>query len=118
MTTVEILRAAREQFETGGLWQGSPETADEGNTCVANACQKVAGSNQSAQRLIARLLGHSGPRGFHQTIFDWNDTPGRTVEEVLALFDRAIAIAEAVEQEHAPVHLDAAIPERLPEVAA
>jgi hypothetical protein len=118
MTTLEILRAARVQFETRGLWQGDkPETARANNTCVANACTRVSSSKDlRAPRLLSRLLGDE--RQQIQTIFDWNDTPGRTVQEVLALFDRAIAAAEAVEQEHAPVHLDAAVPERLPEVMA
>lgn len=37
---------------------------------------------------------YRGPGGVWLDIPEWNDTPGRTIEEVLDTFDRALKIAE------------------------
>jgi hypothetical protein len=97
MTTAQTLRAAREKVITDGWWDGG----DSEGVCVANACMDVSGRAWDVDRmLICRLLGDEAGREQATTIFNWNDAPGRTVEEVLALFDEAIAAAEAQEQEH------------------
>jgi hypothetical protein len=104
MTTVEILRAAREQIVTKGWWRGdfdiAHRIAQPGSSCIANACMDASGSPIGEdRRLLARLLGDED--GAIETIFAWNDAPERTLDDVLALFDRGIAAAEALEQEFA-----------------
>jgi hypothetical protein len=100
MTTVEILRAAREQIVTKGWWRGDFDIAQPGSSCIANACMDASGEPIGEdRRLLARLLGDKDEA--IETIFAWNDAPERTLDDVLALFDRGIAAAEALEQEHA-----------------
>jgi hypothetical protein len=119
MTTVEILRAARADIaDPTTWWKGGPHGGDSrwGTYCALLAVGNHVSDDCSHPAVIAlaRACGGEGPGA----IIRMNDAERTTHAEVLAAFDRAIAIAEAVEQEHAPVHLDAAIPERLPEVAA
>lgn len=64
--------------------------------CAANAISDVVrepgrGCWSEAHEAFADAIGV--PSGYARSvgIFDWNDAPGRTVDEVLDAFDRAIA---------------------------
>lgn len=91
MTTVTILKTAREHIQKYGWTQG------EYGRLTGPCC--IAGSVFVTHPTMS--LNLNKPFVFLQkaigadSIPAWNDTSGRTVEEVLAVFDRAIALAEA-----------------------
>jgi hypothetical protein len=122
MTTVEILRAARGRMDTPERWYGGPSNPFPGGDAVGRECALVAirhaGEAAACDWVaVGGAFSRSNGLGDHAACIPaFNNSHEHA--EVLAAFDRAIADAEAVEQEHAPVRLDAAIPERLPEVAA
>lgn len=105
MTTIEVLRKAREVLVTRGWHQGgyaSDRTQlDTCSVCAVGAiyvavCGKPFGTLgrglvHAAAGLLADAVGYRG------SLFGeaWNDVHGRTFEEVLAAFDAAIAAAEA-----------------------
>lgn len=82
---VESLRRVRENLVKRGWVQGIGETAD-GRVCLGRA---ITRGNMSGFGIAAaqRALGFSGT----PELVQWNDTKGRTKEEVFALIDRAIA---------------------------
>jgi hypothetical protein len=93
VTTVEVLRAARARIETSwvqadeGGYVGSP------NYCALLATSGLADSNKEwqADEYVQRAIGTDSATG----VAGWNDAPGRTREEVIEAFDKAIALAEA-----------------------
>lgn len=87
--SLDALRKARTRIALYGWTQGMNQ--DElGRTCVEGALLST-GHPGAEQRWAAYCLVHAlGDRN----VIGWNDAPGRTKEEVLALFDRAIALAE------------------------
>lgn len=100
MTTVEVLRKARELVAKGWTRAGAAVRSDGGDTtydspaavrfCMVGACWRAGmGTNrgEAAVTVLAKLLG-TWPSNF-------NDAPERTKGQVLAAFDRAIAAAEA-----------------------
>jgi hypothetical protein len=110
MTTTQILRAAKDVILTRGWTRGDWDN-ERGEVCVMGAvnvatvgcarASRFAESDMLSARcetwsLLQRLL----PSGFG--ISDWNDSRGRTPEDILDLFDRAIAFAEAEEVQPAP----------------
>lgn len=103
MTALEVLRAARAYVAQPGHWMhptNTEWTRGVRRACVSNACtwaQSDEDRHLDAQRLLIRLLG--AERGHLRAVFDWNDAPERTLDDVLALFDEAIAIEEAKAQE-------------------
>lgn len=107
MSALEVLRKAREALVTRGWHQGDygsdkarPDTCA---VCAVGAIGvAITGSPfrwepgvPRAIWAIVSLLKHA--TGYHGRLFGdgWNDVPGRTVEEVLAAFDQAIATEEA-----------------------
>lgn len=93
MTVVEVLRAARKRIEFAWV-QDTKNLGDPDDACCAVTATMYLGDNSSqeseADALVAQAIGvptHRVPR--------WNDAPGRTQAEVLAAFDKAIALAEA-----------------------
>lgn len=111
MTTAEILKAAREKVAAGWT-QGENARDEDGNPVGAGAaaCWCAYGAidaatpreglgyaefyrvRSDAMLILRDAIGLPGTN----RIADWNDAPGRTQAEVLAAFDRAIALAEAV----------------------
>ena len=85
MTRREILIEAKELVENG--WIQHRLTDGQGNYCAAGAIEHSACyTSQSTLEIIdfmCDLVG--GP------LSAYNDAPGRTKDEILALFDRAIA---------------------------
>lgn len=115
MTTVEILRGAKAELQRRGWHQGYflPEAANEAPAgsaerrncpvCLMGALNCAAGwepdedrdgglTTSEAENILLDLLGY--PKDSTGEIAKWNDTDGRTVDEVHALLDRAIGLVE------------------------
>ena len=95
MTTAEILRGAKEKIEKHG-WIQNSYGSDEIGFCSSGAIQSFVGlpRNQCARLCHPAMIAVRNAVGEY-CIPEWNDRPGRTKEEVLAAFDKAIALAEA-----------------------
>ena len=97
MTTIEILKNARELLSDPAHWmkQGSNalHVEDATSFCTWHAICRVAtvGAAYKARHSILSALGFV----FFSQLFDWNDAPERTHAEVLQRFDEAIARLEA-----------------------
>lgn len=111
MTTVTKLKEARALIERGWC-QGAdamtasgrsvfPEHGGAERWCAGGACAAAA-KDREIERPIFRTMLDSLLRAIPEhrpmTVSFWNDEPGRTQAEVLALFDRAIAAEEAKEK--------------------
>lgn len=84
----EVFREAAQIIRTGGLAQGHYET-DQGQHCAMGALMAATGTRSYKVarygNVLADLLGV--PCWTH--VMTWNDTPGRTAEDVAGLFDAA-----------------------------
>ena len=101
-TTADVLRAARAKITPEGAWtqrelartaDGSPDAPDNPLAtcwCAIGAIESLTNETYALRALY--LMGVDD-------IAKWNDAPGRTQAEVLALFDRAIAAEQARTQE-------------------
>ena len=105
MTVAEVLREARSLVDTPEKWwqrnghNDSGELPDCDFTCVGLAVLD-AGSHASHATLasaLCRAIGITPGSYPPRDIYDWNDAPERTHADVLAAFDKAIALAEAEE---------------------
>jgi len=106
MTTVEILKAAKQVISKPEAWcQGdeartetdevvTPDNSLAVKFCMLGSTFKIADSDagRSARRFLYRTMGDS-----EVDLVDWNDAPERTHAEVMAKFDEAIALAEAAQ---------------------
>lgn len=89
MTTHEVLVAARNEFARRGHWQqGNLETPTRG-LCPILAFKKVGCLDDQAVRVREAFAAAAGIDKWGIPL--WNDAPGRTKEEVLVAFDKAIA---------------------------
>lgn len=98
--TVEVLRKARALIEKPEAWvkehfavkADGQDThyadADAVRFCVAGALRRVEDQHGLAYEILRQAARCFG------SICEWNDAPERTHAEVLAAFDKAIAIAE------------------------
>jgi hypothetical protein len=100
MKPSEVLAAARELLAVpGAWWDGSAGEPVESSICASTALTDathgdVAGSVlHSARGYLQVAIGRDAEDG-PEVIYTWNDKPGRTLGEVLAAYDRAIALAE------------------------
>jgi hypothetical protein len=86
--TAADLLAAKRYLEIHGWMQGN-FGMDGGPRCILGAMRSVAGDrwDRFIEILGAATGRHCCLPGY------WNDQPGRTIEEVYALFDKAIATA-------------------------
>jgi predicted amidohydrolase len=88
-TAAHLMRAKRYIEEHGWCPLGVRDNI--GRVCVV-AALNVGVDYDAMQPALRRLCEAAGEDDlFH--LARWNDTPGRTVEEVYAAFDRAIALA-------------------------
>jgi hypothetical protein len=93
----EILKAAKARLTPETCGQGSQVLPLVGRLCPALAITVCWASSQhrpvrAAYQLFAQTA--TGTDGSEYQIPIWNDTPGRTLQEVHDAFDAAIAIAE------------------------
>lgn len=104
MSTKQNLIAAKQLIEDGGLVQGIYYDG-KGCYCTIGAVQEIIGAARffdlesdepnelvALSKALEKLTGKAAD-GLADPIFAWNDTEGRTKEEVLELFDEAIRIA-------------------------
>lgn len=97
----DILKVAQMYIAAG--WTQGPAAADsKGNDVpykAPEACRWcMFGAIQAAgQNLQNRSEGHRALERVEPCYIDWNEAPGRTQDEVLEAFERAIALAEAEE---------------------
>lgn len=104
MTPADILRAAKARIATPERWTRAAMARDQDGDRVASVSERACawcsigameaevGASTSALVRALRAL-NLAVDGVPVDI--WNDMPGRTHAEVLAAFDRAIALAEA-----------------------
>jgi len=90
MTIVETLRATRAVLERRGWCQKFRFDHTTGRCCLVGALELA--TNDALDAAVARRALTEIIQ-MHPAV--WNDTPGRTVEEVYALIDRAIAAQKA-----------------------
>jgi hypothetical protein len=113
VTDLEVardLRAAAEYLRTHGWIQGHPFARPGADTpaCMGGAIIQIGGRETCRQYADALGFGREEPRScvaFWGSMPVWNDTPGRTLDEVLdrlesaalALEVRALAAAQPAE---------------------
>lgn len=100
-TTADVLRRARALIDTPEKWCKGALVRD-GAFCVRGALKTaISGSIWAAfDPLLTRAeqaLGFPGFDGVHSEprLPSWNNAPERTHADVMAAFDKAIALAEA-----------------------
>lgn len=101
MTPTELIHEAADVIRERG-WVQHRIRDEKGRVCAVGAIDTVAaplwptgtGVRRAALRLL-RLTADSSGRVYSLT--SWNDRPGRTKEEVLALFEQAEKNARMVE---------------------
>lgn len=106
MTPAEILRKARalidapEKWTRGALARDADRIpqwpADESATCFCSlgAIVKASGREAGQEHAPDTASRRAMERAIGQNIETWNDDPATTHADVLAAFDRAIALAE------------------------
>lgn len=92
MTTVEVLKAARGRIEKGWC-QGIGRIVNDNGIAIAWCAVGATAQGQEDLGADADLYLEC-VIGTH-AITSWNDAPGRTQAEVIAAFDKAIALAES-----------------------
>lgn len=96
MSTVEDLRYGLNRLQTNGWVQHVYWNADL-KFCMIGALPTTCDRNAAAV-FLAKVIGDDGglPLNWKQEmVFEFNDEPGRTFEEVEAVYVKAIALAEA-----------------------
>lgn len=102
--TIDILKRARALVERGWC-QGTYSRDERGvaslsksqdcSWCSVGALDTAAGSDSDKYLAAYDELATAITPGGDVGVVKWNDAPGRTQAEVLAMFDRAIASLEA-----------------------
>jgi hypothetical protein len=90
VTTSEILNGAADLIESKGWRQGLACNSPLGLLCVGEALDEVAGDGAYIDRRITSALLPYG-----SSVVEWNDTPGRTKEEVIQALRAAAKEAQS-----------------------
>lgn len=107
MKLSEILRAGKQRIETLGWGQGAGEVLYANLHGRPNKCCALTAISGLPDGSLELIDLHVAAIGMFELVngFDspselvrWNDAPERTVADVLAAYDKAIAAAEAQEQ--------------------
>lgn len=101
MKLSEILLMGKARIQTLGWCQGDDNAIGHDGTkgcCAATAIPLDSTSQVSFDEVMMALDFLKKVGGFDMQLAIWNDHPSRTVEDVYALYDKAIAAAEAQEQ--------------------
>lgn len=99
MNTSEVLKQARQVIVDKGWCQGFAEESD-GRVCMIGALDKIARMEETIYEKARLALLFAIPRvQAADSVSGWNDVKGRTKEEVLAVFDRAIQLQQVLQQE-------------------
>ena len=96
-SVVEVLREARSLVDTPEKWcQGAERVGNA--LCSVGAISVASGMGEVRLDFFPRALEtFRAVVGWNQSASWWNDAPERTHADVLAAFDKAIALAEAEE---------------------
>jgi hypothetical protein len=88
-TVADVLRRARALIDSPEKWgrRGDGLGPERGRYCILLACGQVNGDWAPAYRLISNITAPAYP-------WEFNDAPATTHADVMAAFDRAIALAE------------------------
>lgn len=95
MTTADILRAAKAHLIKRGWCQGDElaiHGAEPRKCCAATAIQPFVDYDAPGFEKPGTVFREAN--GIQGNIADWNDAPERTLEDVLAAYDRAINAAD------------------------
>lgn len=110
MSAIEVLEMAKERLR--GHWcQGDYAMTNDGEMCAVQTpeCRVCAHGAVLSLSLSGVVLGRlralnllskaaeQVSNGMYRSAINYNDEKGRTEEEVLALFDKAIELAKAEE---------------------
>ena len=111
MKTSEILKAAKAKIEQGWTQNAEARTAPGGMDCYANCELAVCWCAMGAVFVVvnASVLARWRHPDINNAVAMleavvggdvavWNDEPGRTQDEVVAMFDKAIAMADMAEE--------------------
>ena len=103
MKLSEILRAGKANIEKRGWCQGDEKAVfggDDRPCCMATAISMQFDMDdiQTKGWPAVEALKIAAGAPLTHGIANWNDAPERTLAEVLAAYDKAIATAEAQEQ--------------------
>ena len=103
MNTLDVLKAARAKLAQGWTqemlardWQGAevPSHSDEALCwCMVGAIHAVTQSEEERNAALLQLELSLGQGELCECVTEFNDDDGTTIEDVLALCDRAIAEA-------------------------
>jgi hypothetical protein len=105
---VEVLRAVRELLAESEAWcqgawardgRGRPVGSTRANAvawCLVGALAKVRDPSSRGRKRLVEMLDEMLDEMFPVSLPAWNDAPGRTHAEVLALLDAAISSEERV----------------------
>ena len=97
MLASEAIREARNVLMQDGWCQGQSEN-DRGEKCMSGALAKVFLRDHVSRAATTAATDCVRAATIPQFPL-WNDTPGRTIHEVLDAFDRAEKLALIVEEE-------------------
>lgn len=92
MKNSELLRAAKARIDSPEKWwHGEFPAKHEGSTCAYLALTGIGG------RCALRLLADAAGLSTNQELVEFNDAPTTTHADIMAMYDRAIALAEQEE---------------------
>jgi hypothetical protein len=89
VSVVDDLKGARERVEKG--WCKHRLRDGQGNVCAVGAICLQTGAEMPARHPAAAQLRKFLPKEFGGEIADFNDARSTTKEDVLMLFDKALA---------------------------
>lgn len=96
MKNSELLRAAKARIDSPEKWwHGEFPAKHEGSTCAYLALHSIGGD--PAMGFLCEAIGTPTKRGFCGRIAAFNDAPTTTHADIMAMYDRAIALAEQEE---------------------
>lgn len=96
MSIADTLRAGKANIEARGWCQGDGKVFDplrRYGFCVGSSLGPVTFDNPEMTK-VCDMFKIANGISLLSGLGDWNDAPERTKEEVLAAFDKAIALAE------------------------
>lgn len=100
MKTSDVLRAAKARIDTPARWCNNGPFADyERSADLLPVCMLGGIGIVTTERPERTAAIEALTRAVGTYVGVWNDAPGRTHAEVMEMYDRAIADAEAAEQE-------------------
>lgn len=98
MKASEVLRSAKARIGTPEKWGKGDTVRERGLLCaglaINNSCEWQINEARAGSFFMKAVRADSVP--------EWNDRPETTHAEVMAAFDRAIALAEADERKDKP----------------